>query len=165
MTVSWLSHDWIMTVSWLSHDCLMTVSWMSHDCLMNVSWLYHGCLVTVSWLSLDCLLTVSWLSHDCLVTVSQQGKVCWHGVLDCGLGPSLVARTIKNWQLEWTVLKQGAEHQHISLSFRLECLKESEMNVKCKQQHSLSEGALLLALKPSIPVVYFFNGSGNKAKR
>ena len=33
----------------------------------------------------------------------QQGKVCWHGVLDCGLGPSLVARTVKkidnlNWR-------------------------------------------------------------------
>ena len=25
----------------------------------------------------------------------QQGKVCWHGVLDCGLGPSLVKRTGK----------------------------------------------------------------------
>ena len=41
------------------------------------------------------------------------------------------------------VLKQGAEQQQISLSFRLEGLKESEMNAKCKQQHSLSDGALL----------------------
>ena len=29
------------------------------------------------------------------------------------------------------------------------------MNAKCKQLHSLSAGALLLALKPSIQVVYF----------
>ena len=43
-----------------------------------------------------------------------------------------------------TVLK-GAEHQQISLSFILEGLKESEMNAKCKPQHSLSAGALLLA--------------------
>ena len=67
-------------------------------------------------------------------------------MLDCGLRPSLVARTVKkNRQLELTVLKQGAEHQQISLSFRLQGLKESEMNAKCKQQHSLSSGALLLA--------------------
>ena len=73
-------------------------------------------------------------------------------MLDCGLGPSLLARTVlkKNRQLELTVLKQGAEQQQISLSFRLEGLKEREMNVKCKQQHSLSVGALLLASKPSI---------------
>ena len=78
-------------------------------------------------------------------------------MLDCGLGPSLVARTVKkNRQLELTVLKQGSEHQQISLSFRLEGLKESEMNAKCKQQHSLSAGALLLASKPSIQVEYFF---------
>jgi hypothetical protein len=78
-------------------------------------------------------------------------------VLDCGLGPSLVARTVKkNRQLELTVLKQGEEHQLISLSFCQEGLKESEMNVKCKQQHSLSAGALPLASKPSIQVVYFF---------
>ena len=52
-------------------------------------------------------------------------------MLDCGLGPSLVDRTVKkNRQLELTVLKHGAEHQQISLSFRLEGLKESEMNVK-----------------------------------
>ena len=62
----------------------------------------------------------------------------------------------KNRQLELTVLKQGAEQQQISLSFRLEGLKESEMNAKCKQQHSLSAGAPLLASKPSIQVVYFF---------
>ena len=88
----------------------------------------------------------------------QQGKVCLHGVLDCGLGPSLVARTVvkKNRQPELTVLKQGAERQHISLSFMLESLKESEMNAKCKQQHSLSAGVLLLASKLSIQVVYFF---------
>ena len=78
-------------------------------------------------------------------------------MLDCGLGPSLVARTVKkNRQLESTVLKQGSEHPQISLSFGLEGLKESEMNAKCKQQHSLSADALLLALKPSIQVVYFF---------
>ena len=53
-------------------------------------------------------------------------------------------------------MKQGAEQQQISLSFRLEGLKESEMNAKCKQQHSLSAGALLLASKPSIQVVKFF---------
>ena len=59
----------------------------------------------------------------------QQGKVCWHAVLDSGLGPSLVARTVKkNRQLELTVVKQGAEHQQISISFRLEGLKESEIN-------------------------------------
>ena len=50
------------------------------------------------------------------------------------------------------VLKQGAEQQQISLSFRLEGLKESEMNAKCKQQYSLSAGALLLASIPSIQV-------------
>jgi hypothetical protein len=78
-------------------------------------------------------------------------------VLDCGLGPSLVARTVKkNRQLELTVLKQGAEQQQISLSFRLEGLKESEMNAECKQQHSLSADAMLLASKPSIQVVFFF---------
>ena len=77
-------------------------------------------------------------------------------MLDCGLGPSLVARTVKkNRQLELTVLKQGAEHQQISLSSRLEGLKEIEMNEKCKQQQSLSTAALLLAPKPSIQVVYF----------
>jgi hypothetical protein len=57
-----------------------------------------------------------------------------------------------------TVLKQGAEHQWVSL-------KESEMNAKCKQHHSLSAGALFLASKPSIQVVYFFYGSSNKPKR
>ena len=63
-----------------------------------------------------------------------------------GLGPSLVARTVKkDRQLELTVLKQGADYQQILLFFRLEGLKESEMNAKCKQQHSLSAGALLLA--------------------
>ena len=78
-------------------------------------------------------------------------------MLDCGLGPRLVARTVKkNRQLELTVLKQGSEHQQISLSFRLEGLKESEMNAKCEQQHFLSADALLLASKPSIQVVYFF---------
>ena len=42
----------------------------------------------------------------------QQGKLCWHCVLDCGLGPSLVARTItKNRQPGLTVLKQRAEQQ------------------------------------------------------
>ena len=72
-------------------------------------------------------------------------------VLNCGLGPSLVARTVKkNRQLELTVLKQGAEHQQISLSFRLGGLKESEINAKCKQQYSLSAGALPVASKPSI---------------
>ena len=96
----------------------------------------------------------------------QQGKVCLHAALDSGLGPSLVARTVKkNKQLELTVLKQGAENQQISFSFRLEGLKENEMNAKCKQQHSLSAGALLLASKPSIQVVYFFNGPGNELKR
>ena len=81
----------------------------------------------------------------------QHGKVCFLGVLDCGLGPSLVARTIKkNRQLELAVLMQGSEHQQISLSFSLEGLKESEMNAKCRQQHSLSADALLLASKPSI---------------
>ena len=54
------------------------------------------------------------------------------------------------------VLKQGAEQQQISLSFRLEGLKESEMSAICKQQHSLSAGALLLASKPSIQVDNFF---------
>ena len=78
-------------------------------------------------------------------------------MLESGLGPSLVARTVeKNRQLELTVLKQGAEHQQISLSLRLEGLKGSEMNAKCKQQHSLSANALLLASKLSIEVVYFF---------
>ena len=78
-------------------------------------------------------------------------------MLDCGLGPSLVARTVKkNRQLELTVLKQGSEHQQISLSFRLEGLNESEMKAKCKQQHSLSADALVLVSKPSIQVVYFF---------
>ena len=43
------------------------------------------------------------------------------------------------------VLKQEEEQQQISLSFRLEGLKESEMNAKCKQQHSLSAGTLLPA--------------------
>jgi hypothetical protein len=61
----------------------------------------------------------------------------------------------KNRELELTVLK-GAEHQQISLSFILEGLKESEMNAKCKQQHPLSAGALLLASKPSIPVNFFY---------
>ena len=42
-------------------------------------------------------------------------------------------------------MKQGAEQQQISLSFRLEGLKESEMNAKCKQQPSLSDGVLLCA--------------------
>ena len=54
------------------------------------------------------------------------------------------------------VLKQGAEHQQISLSFRLEGLQESEINLKCKQEHFLSADALLLASKPSIQIVYFF---------
>jgi hypothetical protein len=53
-------------------------------------------------------------------------------------------------------LKQGAEQQQISLSLRLEGLKESEMNAKCKQQNSLSAGALLLPSKPSIQVDKFF---------
>jgi hypothetical protein len=53
-------------------------------------------------------------------------------------------------------LKQGAEQQQISLSFRLEGLNESEVNAKCKQQHSLSAGVLLLASKPSIQVDNFF---------
>ena len=60
----------------------------------------------------------------------------------------------KSRQLELVVLKQGAEHQQIALSFKLEGVKESEMNAKCKQ-HSLSAGALLLASKPSIKVVLF----------
>ena len=72
-------------------------------------------------------------------------------MLDCGLRPSLVARTVKrNRQLELTLLKQGAENQQISLSFGLEGLQESEMNAKRKQQHSLSAVAMLLASKPSI---------------
>jgi hypothetical protein len=58
--------------------------------------------------------------------------------------------------LRLTVLKQGAEHQQISLFFRLGDLKERKMNAKCKQQHSLSADALPLASKPSIQVVYFF---------
>ena len=53
------------------------------------------------------------------------------------------------------VFKQGAEHQKISLSFRLEGLKESEMNSKCKQQHSLSAGALLLCFKTINPICLF----------
>ena len=86
-------------------------------------------------------------------------------MLDCGLGPSLVARTVKkNRQLGLTVLKPGSEQQQISLSFRLEGLKESEMNAERKQQHSLPAGALLLASKPSIQVVNFFNGSGHKPR-
>ena len=31
----------------------------------------------------------------------QQGRVCWHGVLDCGLGPSLVARTVLKKLTTW----------------------------------------------------------------
>jgi hypothetical protein len=45
-------------------------------------------------------------------------------------------------------LKQGAEQQQISLSFRLEGLTFDELNAKCKQQHSLSAGTLLPASKP-----------------
>jgi hypothetical protein len=48
-------------------------------------------------------------------------------------------------------LNQGAEQQHISLSVRLEGLTESEMNAKCKQQHSLSAGALQTCFKTVNP--------------
>ena len=42
----------------------------------------------------------------------QQGKVCWHGVLDCGLGPRLVTGTVKKSKLLGaTVLKHRAEQQ------------------------------------------------------
>ena len=72
-----------------------------------------------------------------------------------GVGRPLLGPA-KNRQLGLTVLKQRAEQQQISLSFRLEGLKDSEMNGKCKQQHSLSAGAPLLASKLSFQVVYFF---------
>ena len=37
----------------------------------------------------------------------QQGKLCWHCVLDCGLGPRLVSRTVKkNRQPGLTVFRQ-----------------------------------------------------------
>ena len=78
-------------------------------------------------------------------------------MLDCGLRPSLVATTVtKNRQLELTVKKHGPEHQQISLSFRLEGLKESEINANCKQQHSLSAGAMLLPSNRQSKLSIFF---------
>jgi hypothetical protein len=62
-------------------------------------------------------------------------------------------------------LKQGAEQQQISLSFRLEGLNESEMNAQCKQQHSLFAGALLLASKPPSKLIIFSYGSSDKPRR
>ena len=85
-------------------------------------------------------------------------------LLHSRLALGLVARTVKiDRQLELTVLKQGAEQQQTS--FRLEGLKESEMNAKCKQQHSLAAGALRLASKLSIQVDNFFYGSSDKPRR
>ena len=81
------------------------------------------------------------------------------------LGPSLVARTVKkNRQLELTVLKQGVEQLQVSLSFKLEGLKETEMNAQSKQQHfCLHVHRSLLQNRPS--KLSFFHDSGNKPKR
>ena len=43
---------------------------------------------------------------------AQQGKVCWHCVLDCGLGPRLVARSVKkidslDWRF-WSTEQSGS---------------------------------------------------------
>ena len=79
--------------------------------------------------------------------------------------PGLRAGSIENIQLEFTVLKQGAEHQQTSLSFRLEGLKESERtlnlnnNTLCLQVH-----CSLLQNRQS-KLLIFFNGSCNKPKR
>ena len=35
----------------------------------------------------------------------QQRKLCWHGVLECGLGPRLITRTVIN--LEWRFWSKG----------------------------------------------------------
>ena len=61
--------------------------------------------------------------------------VCW----TVGQGPALFPEQLKKEQLELTVLKQGAKQQQITLSFRLEGPKESEMNAKCKQPPPLFE--------------------------
>ena len=49
--------------------------------------------------------------------------------------------------------------------FTAEGLKESEMNAECKQQHSLSAGALLLASKPPSKLIIFSYGSSDKLRR
>ena len=82
----------------------------------------------------------------------QQEKVCWHGVLDCGLGPRLVTRTIrKHYQLGVTVLKQGPEQQqHTCVSIR-QSRKFKLDGLRLKQKlnwHSRVETHTFIFLEP-----------------
>ena len=81
------------------------------------------------------------------------------------LALGLVARAVKkNRQLGLTVLKQGAVHLQTKnvVVYNLNSFHFPSGPPACRKVKS--DDALLLASKPSIQVVDFFNGSGNKAR-
>ena len=76
----------------------------------------------------------------------QQGRVCWHCVLDCGLGPRLVARTVKrNRQPGLTVLKQRAELQ------QQQCKQNSPCNAV---YYSCNDLNILHHIHPTSPSIH-----------
>ena len=110
-TVMWQSRDSHVTVFRQSLHSHETV-WDSHETDMRQSWDSHETVYYSTLVAGFSDMSVPVCSHPWGISLApsasqtkhtvQPGKLCWHWVLDCGLGPRLVTRTVKKKEITWS---------------------------------------------------------------